>query len=408
VASAADSATATYNATASTLLIPAISVDGVAYANVWLYLPLTQPWSVLGVGTLTQPPLPGGISPSNTPNVTLTLTDPKTGQTRNSISSDSPALLTAVVKDASGAAVSGIVVAFETDSSYGTFTPASGTALSDAGGAATVTLNAGSTASGASTATASAQVDGTMVTGSLNYAVGATQITLGPLTLGSSPLSAYGTSSVSVTVLNNGAPHMTPLSVAFTSVCASSGKAVLTPSVTTVNGVATASYRDNGCNNTDAITASVASGASVTQSLVVMSPSAGSIQFVSVLPGTIALKGTGGSGRQETAMVTFRVLDNSGNPIGGKTVNFGLSTTLGGLALSSYTAISDPVTGNVVTSVVAGTMSTSVRVTASDGTLTSQSDQLSVSTGLPAQDSFSLSAADHNIEGWNFDGPPPL
>lgn len=404
VASAADSATSTYNSTSSTLLIPAISVDGVAYANVWLHLPLTQPWSVLGVGTLTQPPLPGGISPSNTPTVTLTLTDSKTGQVLNAISNGSPALLTAVVRDASGAAVPGIVVTFSTDSEYATFTPASGTALSDANGAATVTLKASGAASGASTVTASAQLADTTVTGSLNYAVGATQITLGPLTFGSSPLSAYGTSSVSVTVLSSGSPYMTPVSVAFTSVCASSGKAVLTPSVTTVNGVATASYRDNGCNNTDAVTASVESGASVTQSLVVTPPSAGSIQFVSVVPATIALKGTGGSGRQETAMVTFRVLDNSGNPIGGRTVAFGLSTTLGGLALSSYTAVSDPVTGNVVTSVIAGTMSTSVRVTASDGALSSQSDQLSVSTGLPAQDSFSLSATEHNIEGWGYDG----
>jgi hypothetical protein len=45
-----------------------------------------------------------------------------------------------------------------------------------------------------------------------------------------------------------------------------------------------------------------------------------------------------------------------------------------------------------------------VRVTASDGALSSQSDQLSVSTGLPAQDSFSLSSSVHNIEGWEHDG----
>ncbi|MFA7242968.1 MAG: Ig-like domain-containing protein [Sulfuricellaceae bacterium] len=342
---------------------------------------------------------------TSAPTLTLTLTDPSTGQTRNSISSGSPALLTATVRDASGATVSGVVVTFATDIAYGSLTPASGTALSDVNGAAKVTLNADSAASGASIVTATAQVAGVTVAGSLNYSIGTTNITLGPLTfLPVSPLAAYGTTSVNVTVLSNGVAQTTPTLVTFTSACAGSGKAVLTPAVTTVNGVATASYRDNGCNNTDTVTATLASGASATQNLVVTAPGAGSIRFVSVSPSTIALKGTGGAGRQESATVTFRVVDNSGNPIGGKTISFTLSTTLGGLTLSSSSAVSDPVTGDVVTNVNAGTISTSVRVTASDGVLSTQSDQLAVATGLPAQDSFSLSALVHNIEGWAFDG----
>lgn len=136
----------------------------------------------------------------------------------------------------------------------------------------------------------------------------------------------------------------------------------------------------------------------------------GTLQFVSVTtnpvttPTMITLRGTGGAGRSESARVTFRVLDSAGNPVGNTPVNFSLNTALGGLALTATSAISDPTTGQVSTYVQAGTMSTSVRVTASAGTLTAQSDQLYVSTGIAAQDSISLSASVHNIEGWNWDG----
>jgi hypothetical protein len=64
--------------------------------------------------------------------------------------------------------------------------------------------------------------------------------------------------------------------------------------------------------------------------------------------------------------------------------------------------------GIAQTVINSGTVSTSVRVTAEvDGSLpliSSQSSQLVISTGLPDQDSFSLSADNYNPEGWNYDG----
>jgi hypothetical protein len=183
--------------------------------------------------------------------------------------------------------------------------------------------------------------------------------------------------------------------------------------VTTVNGRATASYLDNGCNNPspgDAITATLINGVTRTANLRVNAPNIGSIQFVSAItnpvttPPTITLKGTGGAGRSETARVTFRVVDSAGNPIGNTLVTFSLNTSVGGLSLSSTSASSDPATGNVVTNVQAGTVSTAVRVTATAGALSTQSDQLVVSTGIPSQDDFSLSVSTLNIEGFNIDG----
>ena len=355
----------------------------------------------------------GGTSTGG-PSISLSLTDPTTGAAVTSISTTNNALVKAIVYGTNGAVVQNAIVTFSTDEAYATFSGGANTALTNSSGAASVTLTTSNTSGGAAAVTASATVAGVTVTGSVNYAVGASALTLSAITLPSGTLSAYGTAGVSVNVLNNGALYTTPLTVKFTSACAASGKATLTSSVTTVNGTATASYLDNGCNNPnpgDTITATLSNGATVTGVLPVGSPSLGSIQYVSAVtnpattPPTISLKGTGGLGKSESAQVTFKVVDNAGSPAGNTLVNFSLNTKLGGLTLSSTSATSDPTTGYVVTNVIAGTVSTAVRVTATTaGGLSTQSDQLVVSTGIPAQDSFSLSASTHNIEGWSYDG----
>jgi hypothetical protein len=140
---------------------------------------------------------------------------------------------------------------------------------------------------------------------------------------------------------------------------------------------------------------------------------AGSLQFISATPKTITLKGTGGAGMQESSQVIFKVVDTGGNPFGGATVNFTLSTAVGGITfangLTTSTVTSAPGTGQAVVTVNSGTISTPVRVLATTVTpllvtLSTQSDQLTVTTGIPDQDSFSVSATTLNIEGWNYDG----
>jgi hypothetical protein len=342
----------------------------------------------------------------------MSLTD-STGNPTSSISTSSNALVKATVLNASGAAVPNAVVTFTTDPLLGAFAGGANTALTDPNGVASVTLTTSNTSGGAAAVTAASTVGGVAATGVVNYAVGASTLSLSAISLPAGTLSAYGTAKVSVNVLNNGAPWTTPLTVQFTSACAASGKATLTASVTTVNGTANASYLDNGCNNAspgDTITATLSNGGTKTGILPVGAPALGSIQYVSTVtnpattPPVITLKGTGGASRSETARVTFKVVDSAGNPVGNTLVNFALNTSLGGLALSSASATSDPTSGYVVTNVISGTISTAVRVTATSGTLSTQSDQLVISTGIPAQDSFSLSASGHNIEAWTVDG----
>lgn len=134
-----------------------------------------------------------------------------------------------------------------------------------------------------------------------------------------------------------------------------------------------------------------------------MTPTA--LAFASALPQNIALKGTGGPGRQESSSVIFRVLDSNGDPVSGQVVNFALTTSVGGLTLSPTSSTSGA-DGTVRTVVAAGTLNTPVRVmaTLAGTSITTLSDQLVVSTGVPDQNSFSLSTQIFNVEGMNHDG----
>ena len=227
-----------------------------------------------------------------------------------------------------------------------------------------------------------------------------------PIVFGINPLSANGSTSVSVDVFSGGALVTTPVSVTFSSTCSVAGTATISSPVTTVGGTATATYTDKGCGAADTITASVA-GITRTGTLTITPPSSGSIQFISAVPAQISLKGTGGAGRQETSIVTFKVLDTAGNPLAGKVVTFALSTTVGGITLSQANATTDAL-GQVSTVVASGTISTPVRVIATTPgtgvTLQTLSDVLTITTGIPDQDSASLSATKLNIEGWTVDG----
>jgi len=346
-----------------------------------------------------------GTAAAATGMVTLTLTDPTTGLAVSNITIGRPVHVNAVVKDSAGVVVTSAVVTFATNTAIGSITPVSATALTDATGLAVVNLD-GVTA-GADTLTATVQVGGTTLTSTIAYSVGAAVFTMpNPMTFLVNPLSAYGSTTVGVDLFSGGALVTTPVPVTFSSVCALAGKATISSPVTTSAGTATATYTDNGCGTTDTITASVG-GASLSGVLNVVPPTAGSIQFVSAVPTQIALKGAGGTGLQGTSIVIFKVLDSMGNPLSAKLVNFSLSTTVGGITLYQASSVTDAL-GQVTVSVLSGSVSTPVRViastTASVTTLNTSSDMLTITTGLPDQDSFTLSAPTLNIEGWSRTG----
>ncbi|MBW2100640.1 MAG: Ig-like domain-containing protein [Deltaproteobacteria bacterium] len=131
-----------------------------------------------------------------------------------------------------------------------------------------------------------------------------------------------------------------------------------------------------------------------------------SINFISSDPKTISLAGTGGISRVETSKLIFQVMDEFGVPVEGEQVDFELSTTVGGITLSAENGITNS-DGNVSVSVNSGTIHTSVRVTVniySDPLISTISDEIVISSGVPDQDSFSLSLETFNPEAWNYDG----
>lgn len=370
-----------------------------------------------GGGGLPGGPTPGGGSSGGgqveaDPSITLSLTDWESGAASSSLSIERPLRATARVLDAAGQPVPNVVVSFTSaPDSLAALVPDLGTALTDASGNASIQLLPKSlTSAGAGTLTASADVDGEEASKSSGFSVTAASVGLGTLQLGQNPLSAYGTTSVSVAV--TGVAATVPVTVNFTSSCAVQGRATLTQSAVSVNGRAIANYEDKGCARTDTITASVA-GTSVSRSasLQVEAPGVASIQFVSAEPETIVLKGTGAADFQESSLVKFKVVDSNNQPIPNAEVSFDLSTRSGGILLDTSAG---PVTkftnadGEAQVSVQAGSNPTPVwviaRVTAGGLSFTTQSVKLTISTGRPAQDRMSLSIETPNIEGWDFNG----
>ncbi|WP_207060603.1 hypothetical protein [Motiliproteus sp. SC1-56] len=365
----------------------------------------------------------GSTTASTSPSLALTLIDSGANKT-TSITESQQGTLVAKVLSAGGVPVAETVVTFQLDNTnIGTLEPASGTALTNASGEARITLKAG-TAAGAATATATATVNDESVSDTQAFSTSLANIALGsgsgagfsegslePSVAPPAELSAGGTMTITATVAdqdNANALFTSPVEVSFTSSCVAASKATIDGTVTTVGGTAVATYRADGCVGSDTITASAPGGLSASTNILVAAAAAGSLEFVSATPGTIALKGTGDSERPETSTVVFKVLDINGNPRAGQTVNFNLSTTVGGLSLSTTSATSDS-SGLVQTVVNAGTVPTNVRVharfTTGGGTdLFTVSSNLTLSTGLPDQNSLSLSRDIETPQGWDRDG----
>jgi len=226
-------------------------------------------------------------------------------------------------------------------------------------------------------------------------------------------ISAGGTTVISVAIIDDQGNLFTdPVDVNFSSRCTSLTvpAATLSSPVTTSNGVATSTYLAKGCVGDDTVSVTANAGGinlSATGVVNVLPADVGSIEFVSATPEHISILGTGSLGGSESSTIVFRVLDTNSNPVNNQVVNFALNSDLGGIQLIPTSATTDN-NGLVQTVINSGTVATSVRVRAtidgSDPEISSQSSVLVVSTGIPDQDSFSLSANILNPEGWDIDG----
>ena len=343
------------------------------------------------------------------------------------------ATITALARDAANNALSGVPVTFSASS--GALQVVTGT--TGATGAATATLTTGgdstlrtitvtgTTAALSSTAQVVVQAPSVYTMGNgtgTNFTAGAIGLTT------SGTLAAGGTVGLTVTIVDQNNTLYTggPVTVTFNSPCVASGNAQILPSgsstpsntITTSTGSLGATYVAKGCAGTDTVTATATVGTSqnvsATTTLTIGAATSGSIQFVSASPTSIGLKGTG---LNETSTVIFKVLDTTGGAKSGVTVTFALDSTVGGLSISPQSAVSAS-DGTVQAVVGSGTVHTVVRVNASISSpaLSTQSSQLTVTTGLPASKAFTIGIggatyanttitnACPNVEAWSQNG----
>ncbi len=288
-------------------------------------------------------------------------------------------------------------------------------AITNENNQAIVDILAGSTlGAGTVTATISSGESGQvlLVVGATSLKMGSgTPFVEGEANISLAQISAGGTTVVSVNIIDDQGNLFTePVDVNFSSSCTTQGTATLSSPISTSNGIATSTYLAKGCVGDDPINVTANAGGinlSATTSVNVLPAEVGSIEFVSVSPENIGILGTGALGGSESATVRFKVLDTNSNPVNNQVVNFALNTDVGGIQLIPTSATTNS-EGIVQTVINSGTVATTVRVQAtiadSDPVISSQSSLLVISTGVPDQDSFDLSASVLNPEGWDISG----
>jgi hypothetical protein len=355
----------------------------------------------------------GGTTGPSVAAVTVTTSAP-------SILSDgsTTATITALVRDASNNLIAGVPVTFTATSGGIAVTQAT----TDTSGAALATLTTAGDAS-LRTITVTATASGKVANVPVQVVAGSTSTSVqmgspagasfqpSVIEISSAVLSAGGSTTLRVFLQqSDGTLYAQPATVTFSSNCAGQNLATITSPVNTSSGVATATYVAKGCSGADLVTATATIGSnplSASGSITIAAASIGSIIYKSATPTTISLKGVGSSSTPETSTVVFQVLDQSGGPVAGAAVVFSLNTAVGGISVDAGPINSD-VNGNVITTVHAGTVATPVRVTATVQSTTpaisTQSNQLTVSTGIPTQNAFSLAVSCHNVEALNIDG----
>lgn len=291
----------------------------------------------------------GGSGSSTTPttpvvaNPTLVLTGSTTA-----ISATAGSTLTATLKTGAGTPIAGAVVTFATaGSTFGTFVPSAGTALTDANGVATIVLNAGAQ-SGADAVTATATVAGATITsntfgftatGTTNAAV----VALVSLSASQTTVASdnSNTSTVTATVVDVANAALPGVTVTFK---ADTGLLSAASAVTDATGKAVVTF-SAGSTNPTSRTATITANASGKSSQIP----------IRVAGATIALSTTStalvvGS----TATISATVKNASGVALPNQTVTFSSSSAAVAITPLSGTTDTNGVFTATATAVSAG------------------------------------------------------
>lgn len=201
------------------------------------------------------------------------------------------------------------------------------------------------------------------------------------------------------------------IAVTFSSNCLSEELATITGDTSTSDGSLTVGYTANGCSGQDDVTIS-ASGDNVdlqtSTSLTIASDTVSGITASPPEPDQLAIKGIGGV---EESSVTFTVRGQNGAPVTNETVMFSLSTAAGGISFSNNEPVTtkSAITGNdgtVTVNVYSGTANAIFRVLAEHAATgnSTQSGDITVSTGVPVASKFSMALSPFNPASDNTQG----
>lgn len=244
-------------------------------------------------------------------------------------------------------------------------------------------------------------------------------------------LPSGGSTTVKVDIVDKNASNSAYTSftnVYFTSSCVAAGLAEFSPSIVQASGSARSTYRDKGCaseaiedeelqvmlvelDDQDNIKLVIAEAKT---DIRIAPAQVSSIQFMSTIPEAISLKGLGSNAvMPEISQISFRVLDKNNEPMAGRDVRFSLSNELPGVELTRSSASSDA-NGIATVQLTSGYSHGSVSVIAEIDILDEfgnkiddvrvWSSSISISTGLPTQQSFSLSLDKNSAWGWDATG----
>ena len=308
--------------------------------------------------------------------------------------------VTATVYDASGHGLSGALVIFSLSNPALAYITSPRTTSSSGQAVATFTAR-----------DLQGMVEGTATAGSVSNADAPLEIVIGDesaasinLTVNPAGILVGGTATVTAEVLDDGGnPVPDGTAVAFN---VNSFYGTVSPSSTTHNGFATATFKAANESGTATIYATSGS-ATASIDIVIQQAPAAAIEFLSAEPQCIAIKETGGT---ELSVIKFVVLDSIGNPVSDVSVHFVMDGPNGGEYIDpsgdgtpSEIDVSTDVEGiaQVIlhSGYVAGPVTISGTIDISGTPMTARSSVVSIGGGVPSAKRFSVASTILNLPG---------
>ncbi|WP_421711819.1 hypothetical protein [Alcanivorax sp.] len=332
------------------------------------------------------------------------------------INSSQPENITVEVRNSAGATQQNKIVVFSTD--LGTLSPSTGKVLTNASGQATVSLDIGND-SGAGTIQATTDFDNQTVVEERVFNAVQDEVQFGfddgvnfqqgVLGLSNDDIAAGSTITVTGNLRNvtAGTAYTDETEVTFQSV--NCGTSQVEASKIARSGVVTVTYTAGaGCDSDSVRAFATVNGEQLqaqSATIAIENAAPSSIEYLGSDPadGQLSIKGSASVGGQESATLLFLLKDENGTPLTSPAdVTFTLSTTIGGIVFAGgQTEIvrQSNSQGEVSVQVNSGTVPTSLAVQATLTalpTVTTSTNALSISAGLPVQENFRIAVGSEN------------